>query len=392
MNVHLYPSALKNESRILKIAHSLRAYAVFDEVALVGRDAPGLLAHEDLGNGVHLYRLAPAFGGKFQSTLGKVVRTFGWYIAVLWWMRTRSVECLNCHSLPVLPLSALLKILKRCTLVYDTHELETETNGTRGFRKSIAKWVERAFISRADAVCVVNRSIAAWYKKAYGISRIWVVYNLPRRIVASQQRTGLLRSAIGLEQPESILFIYQGILSSGRGIEMLIEAFAGVRGKQHLVCMGYGPLEELVRKAERLHSNIHFVPAVAPDLVKDYTVDADVGLSLIENTCLSYYLCAPNKLYEYVACGVVPVVSDFPEMSLFVDIHDCGWKIKPDVHSLRRLIESINTESLKIKRVNAVRAGMQYCWENEEFELLSMYEALGLTRFERPLLCTINNL
>ncbi len=383
MNVHLYPSVLKNETRILKIVRTLRTHDVFEDIAVVGRDAPDLPAHEDLGNGINLYRLAPAFGGQFDGALGKVVRTFGWYLAVLWWVRARQVECLNCHSLPVLPLSVLIKTLKQCLLVYDTHELETETHVTHGLRKCLAKLVERVFISRADAVCVVNRSIAAWYEKAYGLARAWVVHNLPRRMTAAPERTGLLRGAIGLEPPEATLFIYQGMLSPGRGIEMLIETFSGIGEERHLVFMGYGPLEDWVRKACRLHSNIHFMPAVAPDLVGDYTVDADVGLSLIENTCLSYYLCAPNKLYEYAACGVATVVSDFPEMSRFVESHDCGWKTKPNVEALRRLIESIDAESLKAKRVNAALAGMQCCWENEVPELLSMYEAMGLHRAER---------
>lgn len=384
MNVHLYPSVLKNETRILKIVSSLRAHGVFAEIGVVGRDGPGLPAHEDLGDGIHLFRLAPAFGGKLDGALGKVVRTLGWYLAVLAWMRARRVACLNCHSLPVLPLSVLLKLRKRCTLVYDTHELETETNGTRGVRQRLAKLVERSLIRYCDAICVVNRSIAAWYEKRYGLTRVWVVHNLPCRMTATPQRTGLLRHAIGLNPPDALLFIYQGMLSPGRGIEMLLDAFAGIGGERHLVCMGYGPLEERVRQVAQRHPNIHFMPAVAPGLVKDYTVDADVGMSLIENTCLSYYLCAPNKLYEYAACGVAPVVSDFPEMGRFVETHDCGWKVEPGVDALRRLVESIDADTLAAKRVNAARAGKQYCWENEEPELLHMYEALGLRRPARP--------
>ena len=380
MNVHLYPSVLKNETRILKIVRSLRAHGVFARIGVVGRNGPGLPAHEDLGDGIHLFRLAPVFGGTLEGALGKVMRTLGWYLAVLGWMRARRVECLNCHSLPVLPLSVLLKLWKRCTLVYDTHELETETNGTRGLRQRLAKLAERSLIGRADAVCVVNRSIGAWYEKTYGLARTFVVHNLPRRMTAPPRRTGLLRQAIGLQPPDASLFIYQGMLSPGRGIEMLIAAFAGIGGDRHLVCMGYGPLEEQVRQAAQRHPNIHILPAVAPDLVKDYTVDADVGLSLIENTCLSYYLCAPNKLYEYTACGVAPVVSDFPEMGWFVDSHDCGWKVEPTTQALRALIESIDADTLAARRANAARAGAQYCWENEEPELLRMYEALGLRR------------
>jgi glycosyltransferase involved in cell wall biosynthesis len=377
MNIHIYPSVLKNETRIVKIISSLRSHSLFHEISVVGRSGQGLPEHEDLGNGVHLYRLASAFGEDFNNAFGKILRTLGWYLAVLLWVRSRKVDCLNCHSLPVLPLSVLLKIWKRCKLVYDTHELETETHVSKGLRKSLAKLVERCFIGRVDAVCVVNRSIASWYQEFYGMPHVWVVHNLPHRLASVPKRTGLLRNAIGLRSPETILFIYQGLLSLGRGIEIILDSFAGIGGDRHLVCMGYGPLEDEVRKAGQLHSNIHFMPAVAPDLVKEYTVDADVGLALIENTCLSYYLCAPNKLYEYAACGVAAVVSDFPEMSRFVDNYDCGWKVKLEVGDFRRLVESIDTESLKIKRCNATRAGMEYCWENEEPELLSMYEYLG---------------
>ncbi len=377
MNIHLYPSVLKNETRILKIAYSLRSHALFKEISVVGRSGQGLPAHEDLGNGVHLYRLASVLGEDYDNTFGKMLRTLGWYLAVLWWMRNRTVECLNCHSLPVLPLSVLLKFWKRCKLVYDTHELETETHVSKGLRKSLAKVVERVLISQVDAVCVVNRSIASWYQEIYGLDRVWVVHNLPLRMASVPKRTGLLRNAIGIRSTENLLFIYQGLLSPGRGIQMLLDAFAGISGDRHLVCMGYGPLEETVRKAEQLHSNIHFMPAVAPNLVKEYTVDADVGLAMIENTCLSYYLCAPNKLYEYAACGVAAVVSDFPEMSRFVDSYDCGWKVKFELGEFRRLIESIDAESLKSKRLNATRAAMDYCWENEELEMLSMYEDLG---------------
>lgn len=380
MNVHLYPSVLKNESRILKIVHSLRSHDLFREISVIGRSGESLPPHEDLGNGVHLYRLAPLFGEGLNNTFGKIFRTLGWYLAVLLWMRSRSVECLNCHSLPVLPLSVLLKTWKQCKLVYDTHELETETHVSRGVRKSLAKIVEGVFIRQVDAVCVVNRSIAMWYQETYALSRVWVVHNMPPRIKSQPKRTGLLRNAIGLRSPTTLLFIYQGLLSTGRGIEMLLDVFAGISGNTHLVCMGYGPLEETVRNAEKLYDNIHFMPAVAPDLVQKYTVDADVGIALSENTCLSYYLSAPNKLFEYAACGVAALVSDVPEMSRFVDAYEWGWKVNLEVRDFRCLVESIDAESLKIKRFNATRAGAEYCWENEEPELLMMYEYLDFNQ------------
>lgn len=354
------------------------ADGLFQSVSIAALHADGLLEREILGPRRELYRLRlrsrslptllPLQLLKFAELCARVIGLA---------LRQRP-HVVNVHTLGLLPVGVLFKLLFRTRLVYDAHELETEVEGLVGLRQRLARLVERSLIGYCDAVCVVNRSIADWYEKAYGLARVWVVHNMPRRMTAVPQRTGLLRQAIGLNSPDALLFIYQGMLSSGRGIEMLLDVFAGINGDRHLVCMGYGPLEEQVRQAAQGHPNIHFMPAVAPELVKDYTVDADVGLSLIENTCLSYYLCAPNKLYEYTACGVASIVSDFPEMSRFVDSHDCGWKVEPSVVALGQLIRSIDAEVLAAKRANAVRAGVQYCWENEEPELLRMYESLGL--------------
>lgn len=380
MNLHLYPSALQHETRILKIVRSLRSYGVFDEISVVGLASTDLPAHEDLGDGIQVFRLAPMFRSNPKGIVGKAIRTLVWYIEVLAWVRGHRVECLNCHSLPVLPLAVILKLWKRCVLLYDTHELETETSTLKGLRQMLAKWVEGTLIGYCDAVCVVNRSIAAWYQKTYALRHVWVVHNLPLRMSTPPEPTGLLRKAIALNPPDALLFIYQGILSSGRGIEVLLDVFSTIGSDRHLVCMGYGPLSGRVQQAAQQYPNIHFMPAVSPDLVKDYTVDADVGLALIENTCLSYYFCAPNKLYEYALCGVAPVVSDFPEMAQFIDTYDCGWKVEPTPLALRRLIDSITPKVLAAKRTNAARAGTQCYWENEETELLQMYEALNFRR------------
>jgi glycosyltransferase involved in cell wall biosynthesis len=247
----------------------------------------------------------------------------------------------------------------------------------RGLIQYFAKRLERRLIKSADAVCVVNHIIADWYKKNYCLEYVWVVHNAPYQMGAMPKRKGLLRKAIGVQDHE-LLFIYQGLLSSGRGIEILLQVFSNSGINKHVVFMGYGPNESLVRQAAMCNPNIHFMPAVSPKLVFDYTVDADVGLSLIEDTCLSYYLCAPNKLYEYAACGVVPIVSNFPEMSSFIDKYDCGWKIEPTAVALGNLLKSIDKETIAIKRVNAIDAGAQHCWENEEQELMLMYKSLKL--------------
>ncbi len=380
MNVHLYPSTLTHETRILKIVRSLRGLRIFDEIAVVGLYRPGLLAEERKAEGICFHRLAPLCNPGIAGTAGKVLRTVFWYFAVLLWFRRRRVDCINCHSLPLLPLCVFLKHWKKCSLVYDTHELETETAGSRGIRKRLSAHLERWLIRHTDAICVVGAAIADWYARAYAIRTPWIVRNVPYRTTTIPGRTGLLRQALGLSgAADAIVFLYQGVLGFGRGIETLVTAFASTsRGNSHLVFLGYGALEEYVKDASSRHRNIHFVPAVPPEKLNEYTVDADVGLSLIDNVCLSYYLCAPNKMYEYASCGVPPLVSNFPEMARFVGGLQCGWIIEPDVGSCRRFIESVSLEEIASKRLNALSARATFCWESEESVLLSMYQSIGL--------------
>lgn len=376
MNIHIYPSTFANESRILKFVYSLRHALIFRNVLVIALWKEGLPRHELLEDGIEVIRVAPVVGGRLGGALGRVIKALGWYLGVLLALRGRRVSCFNCHSLSVLPLSVLVKWWKGCVFIYDPHELETETAGLHGVRQKIAQVVERSLIGLADAVCVVNRSIAGWYEAAYGLRNVHVVRNMPHRNLVCPERTGLLRQAIGLG-PDSLLFLYQGLLAPGRGGEVLIEAFSRLPADRHLVFMGYGELTEHIKAAAKANTNIHYVPAVPPDKLQGYTVDADVGISLIENVCLSYRLCLPNKLFEYAACGVPSVVSDFPEMGAFVDECGCGWRIAPTADALVELVEGLTVEAIESKRNSALRASETFCWQAEEVSLLSMYRGLG---------------
>lgn len=55
---------------------------------------------------------------------------------------------INIHAISLLPFGVLLKYLYKATLVYDTHELETETGDYSPMRKKLVKFMEKTFIKR----------------------------------------------------------------------------------------------------------------------------------------------------------------------------------------------------------------------------------------------------
>lgn len=376
MNIHIYPSPFLNETRILKIVESIRHAGFFSSILILALWKPGLPKNELIEKQIQVIRIVPFIKENLDGNIGRCIKILGWHLGALFVLRGKRVTCINCHSLSVLPLAVFIKFWKRCALIYEPHELETETAGLRGFRQVIAKILEHNLIKFADAVCVVNRSIADWYTEHYRLKKIWIVRNVPNVKKIKRSRTGLLRKALGLDSTAE-LFLYQGLLAPGRGIPMMIEAFSEVSQNRHLVFMGYGELESLVREASNRFINIHFLPAVPPEKLLDYTGDADVGLAIIENVCLSYYLCLPNKLFEYTACGVPTIVSKFPEMERFVDKLECGWKIAPSTKNLRNLIISLTPEELASKSANTIACRELDCWLKEAKKLLEIYQSLG---------------
>ena len=89
----------------------------------------------------------------------------------------------------------------------------------------------------------------------------------------------------------------------GRGIENLIDNIKkNVVEDYNFVFMGYGPLEELLKKTSKEIKNIIYVPPVDPSELPIYTSSANFGIALIEDKCLSYRYCLPNKFFEYAMC------------------------------------------------------------------------------------------
>ena len=169
LNIHLYPSPLTHESRILKESQAIASFSDFSCIVLVGAAGRGLTDAEMLDEGRTTMRFSRDVPAWLPATIGKVLGVAAWSWRVFRCFSTKPVSCINCHSLSTLPLGVALKFRTGAKLVYDPHELETESNGLGGFRRTIAKVVERAFYSLADEVIVVTTPEPTAITDAYGI-------------------------------------------------------------------------------------------------------------------------------------------------------------------------------------------------------------------------------
>jgi len=375
INLHIYPSSIKHETRILKVTKSLADSGMFNKIYIVGIGESNLKEHEKLDSKREVWRVPLKSHNFSNKSLGKIIKYTEWQLRVFLRFKKENITFVNCHCLSTLPIGFFFKLFVKSKLVYDTHELETEVIESAGIRKKINKVIEKIFIQFADVIFVVSDSIANWYKNQYNLKEVYVIRNVPYRHSRKSENSNVLKAKFNLRDDE-LLFIYQGLLSEGRGVEILLNTFSKVDKKKHVVFMGRGFLEYLIKKYEYNFSNIHFHPSVIPEDVIHYTKSADVGISLIENVCLSYFYSLPNKVFEYILSGLPIIVSDFPDMGKIVDEYKCGWKVPVAEKSVIDLINDISKEDVQEKRNNALSCIDRFGWDKEEEKLLKAYSHL----------------
>lgn len=365
-------NSFKHGSRILKECDSASQLTWQKPIMVIALWEAGFAREERLDSGVHVWRVALRTRNWPKNVLVQAIKYFEWMYRVVARMRKQELTVLHAHNVSTLPLGVVLKWTTGVPVIYDAHELESRTHGLTAARSRLTRWVEGMFIGQVDRTITVCDSIADWYANEYPIKRPVVIRNVPLGAAAPIERTTLLREEHHIPR-DAILYLYQGLLSTGRGLEELIGVFASLDTDRHLVMMGYGELEQQVQAAAASYPNIHFQPAVPPGEVLLYTAGADVGLCLIENTCLSYYYSLPNKLFEYLLSGLPVIVNDMPEQRRIVEEFSCGWIAPESPSGQQALIESINSQMIEALRTGAKRAAGSFRWENEAGKLQTIY-------------------
>jgi glycosyltransferase involved in cell wall biosynthesis len=375
-NVHLYPSPFTHETRILRITASLVAHGTFDRVIVVAAlRTPGTAERERLDDAREVWRVrtvVPRLG-----LLTKALNSIEWSLRVLWGLRREQINCLNPHALSVLPLAVIIKLFKSCRVIYDAHEIETETTEVTGLRKPLSQLTERLLISFVDAVNLTSDGHGAWYRREYGLDNVWVVRNCPYRRTAVARPPSDFREKFGIPD-DHLVFIYQGAIAAPRGTDLLLDVFVGLPPDRHIVFMGFGPGVDRVREHEQRLTNIHYCPAVPPAEVSRYTCGANVGIHVMDDSCVNHLHALPNKPMEYMNAGLPAIVSDLPEMGELIRSAGAGWVVPVnDGAALRRMVLGLDWEQIEAKRRLAQAWADSNNWESEEPKLTELYRTLG---------------
>ncbi len=296
-------------------------------------------------------------------------------IRLFFYLLFAKVDLIFSNDLDTLPAAFLASRIKRKKLIYDTHEYFTEMPELVGRKRVQAIWkaFERTIFPKLNNIITVNDSIARLYAGEYH-KEIHVVRNIPPAFHPEKIKS---RTELGLPEDNMILILQGTGINIDRGAEEFVLAMKYMENIMLLI-VGSGDvltkLKDMVR-SEKLEEKVMFRPKMPFEELRQYTMNANLGLALDKDTNLNYRFSLPNKLFDYIHSRIPVLASDLPEIKEIIEKYDIGFFI-PN-HTPQAIAETVNRvfenkSRYQTVKLNTGKAGKELSWENEEIKLLNV--------------------
>ena len=291
----------------------------------------------------------------------------------------KRIDVLVANDLDTLLPNYLVSILRRKKLVYDSHEYFTEVPELVSRPKVQRVWerIEEFIFPKLNYIYTVNESIANRYQQKYGKS-ISVVRNISPKWIPTHVKS---KSELGIPENQFVL-IFQGAgINIDRGAEEAVEAMRFLEGVVLLFVGDGDVIPALKKQVETLNlaAKVLFFEKRPYHELLNFTLYADLGLTLDKDTNINYRFSLPNKVFDYMHTQTPILASNILEVRKIVENYDIGQIIEShDPKALAATIDAIrsNPNQLKTWKSNCIVASNAENWENETRVLESFYPAV----------------
>ncbi len=339
------------------------------EVLLVGRKLPASLPMPEVPYQFIRMNLIFKKGALFYAF-------FNWRL--FWLLVFKKADILWSNDLDTLLANYCASRLKRVKLIFDSHEYFTEVPELEhnAFAKSVWKKIEGWIVPKLHYCITVNESIAQLFQEKYN-KKFEVIRNVPRKNTLERSVT---RRDLNLPDDKHIIILQGSGINVDRGSEELVEAFKLLPAHFHLLIVGSGDvlntLKRMVKDAS-MEDKVTFIGKQPYSVLVQYTMNADAGVTLDKDTNINYRFSLPNKIFDYIQCGIPVISSNLVELRKIVDTYQVG-AIVPEVtpESIATTIEEMfaDQEKYHAMKSNIPLAAYELNWEMEKKVLISIME------------------
>ncbi|TAJ32727.1 glycosyltransferase [Bosea sp. (in: a-proteobacteria)] len=276
-----------------------------------------------------------------------------------------------------LPLAFAAKHSCGARIIYDSHEFAPEEFADSWRWRVLARHhvvrIEDRYIREADAVATVSDGIADALAQRYGLTRPTVISNTP-----AWQETAFRPTV----RPVTVL--YHGAVVPRRGLETLIESVSLWPAEFRLVIRGpaQGGFQQHLRNlAAPFGERVTLEPAVPPDQVVTTASRADIGIFLLSNSTVHARFALPNKIFEYLAAGLMVISSDLPEIRKILQATGSGLLL-PDftAEAIAGTLSRLTAKEIDSCKRRSSTASTVYSFTTEGAKLLRLVEQLRYSR------------
>jgi glycosyltransferase involved in cell wall biosynthesis len=277
-----------------------------------------------------------------------------------------------------LPFIVLFSKIKNSKSFYDSREIYSHLAGLnkRENVQAFWAWIEKKCIKNIDLIITSGEMDSEFIEKEYNLKSTVVIRNLP--FPTEIKESFDFRKYFNLDEDKKIL-LYQGVILHGRGLRIIFDVIKELENCV-LIILGDGEYKEYYQTLA--HKNnidqiVFFYGKIEQNQLLKYTSGADIGLAIIENLSLSYYFALPNKMFEYINCGVPVLVSNFPQMKSIVDRYKVGIYVDPndkdEIFKQLNILLDNNELRNKLKQ-NCKIAAVELNWKKEINKLFDLIE------------------
>jgi glycosyltransferase involved in cell wall biosynthesis len=330
----------------------------------------------------------------FESLVRKLITNFFWFFETEFYTKLFMYEgvkfnpdIVHCNDLSTL--LAGYSISKKCNskLIYDSHELELDRNSSFNRLIKFKRYLtEKFLIKKCHQVITVSESIADYLKDFYKINKPVVIYNSPDkpRAKINFHIENFVKDWEFYKSKKIVIYI--GLVTFNRGIEEFLDSYNYLNDNFCFFILG--PVNQkffnsISDKYKNLIDNksILFIKPLKKELVIPFSKFADVSILPIQNACLSYNFCFPNKLLESVYSNLPIAAANLVELSSFVKRYKCGLVFnEKDPSDIAKKIKLIVANTLKYKISNSDKKEIDkvYSARTQHLKLLEIYENIKL--------------
>ena len=299
-------------------------------------------------------------------------------------------DIFHCHEFDPLIYSLVIKVVKKKPIIWDCHEhypslLSTKIkvngeNEKNTLKEKFLKALIDFCAKRTTAIITVTPPLVEYYSK---IKPTFSVPNFPNKELFNTKCEN--RNIIKMYAGRKVV-LYQGSIKAGRGLTSLLSAMEMVleKDKNVLFVVIGGEIEnsnwneKTKRFLEKYKKHFIMTGWVEHSELAPYLVHANVGIILFKPTHYNNIIGMPNKLFEYLSCGLPVVSSNMPQISKVIKSTKTGILVNPEdpVNIAESILEIISEDKNKDFKEKCTKCSEKFVWDRSRDVLLGLYKKI----------------